>query len=94
MRRGGPIGVPVREAVLGPTFDVLGDVRDGGPASATEVPRRADPPGAAARTTTRFARRLRDRDQVIDLVRPLTARETVLSGRLGGKGIGAAADRL
>ena len=40
VRRGGPIGVPVREAVLGPTFDVLGDVRDGGPASATEVPRR------------------------------------------------------
>src|SRR6266566_9976162 len=40
VRSGGPIAVPVGDAVLGRLLDVLGDVRDGGPALPTEMPRR------------------------------------------------------
>jgi F-type H+-transporting ATPase subunit beta len=40
VRSGGPIAVPVGEAVLGRLLDVLGEVRDEGPPLATEVPRR------------------------------------------------------
>jgi F-type H+-transporting ATPase subunit beta len=46
VRSGGPIAVPVGEAVLGRLLDVLGDVRDGGRALATEMERqlKAPPP--------------------------------------------------
>ena len=61
---GGPVTVPVGEAVLGRVLDVLGGVQDRGPATARRHTALADPPrAAAAERPDRGQHRVRDRHQ-------------------------------
>src|ERR1019366_6066703 len=84
---GGPISVPVGEAMLGRLVDVLGAPRDGGPPIPLETPRwpihRAPPPLAqqsGARTL------LETGIKVIDLLAPLARGGK--AGLFGGAGVG------
>jgi F-type H+-transporting ATPase subunit beta len=87
VRSGGPIAVPVGEAVLGRLLDVLGDVRDGGPALSTEVKRRPihQPPLSLAQqvgSRSVFETGIK----VIDLLAPLARGGK--AAMFGGAGVG------
>ena len=84
---GGPLRVPVGEAVLGRLLDALGVPGDRGPALPADVPRRpihrAPPPLAAQNGTTRiFATGIK----VIDLLTPLA--QGGKAAMFGGAGVG------
>jgi len=84
---GGPIEVPVGEAVLGRLLDAVGNLGDNGPALAAEVARRPihrPPPALARRTgaTSIFATGIK----VIDLLTPLA--QGGKAAMFGGAGVG------
>ena len=84
---GGPVAVPVGEAVLGRLLDVVGDPQDEGPALPTDTPRRsihASPPplGAQTRTTDVFETGIK----VIDLLTPMA--QGGKAAMFGGAGVG------
>ncbi len=84
---GGPITVPVGDAVLGRLLDVTGAMRDGGPQPAGDVPRRPihrDPPDLSRQSaaTTVFETGIK----VIDLVAPLV--QGGKAAMFGGAGVG------
>ncbi len=84
---GAPISVPVGDAVLGRLLDVVGAVRDGGPALPGDTPRRSihhAPPALSDQTAT--ASVFETGIKVIDLLTPLA-----LGGKaamFGGAGVG------
>jgi F-type H+/Na+-transporting ATPase subunit beta len=84
---GTPISVPVGEAILGRLLDVVGTVRDRGPALPTDSPRRGihNPPPALedeASTTRVFETGIK----VIDLLAPLA--QGGKAAMFGGAGVG------
>ena len=87
VRGGGPIAVPVGDAVLGRLLDVLGDVRDGGPALPAEMPRRPihrAPPPLARQVGSRSV--FETGIKVIDLLAPLARGGK--AAMFGGAGVG------
>jgi len=84
---GGPVSVPVGGAVLGRLLDVVGSVRDNGPALPADTPRRpihAAPPALAAETS---ANELFETGiKVIDLLAPLS--KGGKAAMFGGAGVG------
>ncbi|NKC33609.1 F0F1 ATP synthase subunit beta [Falsiroseomonas selenitidurans] len=84
---GAPVSVPVGDAVLGRLLDVVGTLRDGGPALPGDTPRRSihhAPPALADETAT--AGVFETGIKVIDLLTPLA-----LGGKaamFGGAGVG------
>lgn len=85
--RGGPIGAPVGDAVLGRLLDVTGATRDDGEALSAQIERRpihrAAPPLASQKgTTTLFATGIK----VIDLLAPLA--QGGKAAMFGGAGVG------
>jgi F-type H+-transporting ATPase subunit beta len=84
---GGPIAVPVGDAVLGRLLNVLGQATDGGPPIAGEVPRapihRASPPLV---DQTGKREMLETGIKVIDLLAPLVRGGK--AGMFGGAGVG------
>src|SRR5947209_1546990 len=83
---GGPISVPVGEAVLGRVFNVIGEVVDNeGPVQATErLPIHRDPPPFEELVTTREI--LETGIKVIDLIAPFARGGKI--GVFGGAGTG------
>jgi F-type H+-transporting ATPase subunit beta len=84
---GGPISVPVGEAVLGRLIDVLGVPRDGGPAIPPDTvrwPIHRAPPPLAQQSGTRTL--LETGIKVIDLLAPLARGGK--AGLFGGAGVG------
>ncbi len=84
---GGPISVPVGEAMLGRLVDVLGVPRDGGPPIAPETPRwpiHRPPPALAQQSGARTL--LETGIKVIDLLAPLARGGK--AGLFGGAGVG------
>jgi F-type H+-transporting ATPase subunit beta len=84
---GGPIAVPVGEAVLGRLLDVVGEAKDDGPALPPDTPRRsihAAPPALKAQTgaTEMFATGIK----VIDLLTPMA--QGGKAAMFGGAGVG------
>ena len=84
---GGPLEVPVGEAVLGRLLDLTGAIGDKGKPFAADVPRRAihrSPPPLAAQSgaTERFSTGIK----VIDLLTPLAQGGT--AAMFGGAGVG------
>jgi F-type H+-transporting ATPase subunit beta len=87
VRGGGPIAVPVGDTVLGRLLDVLGDVRDGGPALPAEMPRRPihrAPPPLARQAGSRSV--FETGIKVIDLLAPLARGGK--AAMFGGAGVG------
>ena len=84
---GGPIQVPVGDAVLGRLLDVIGTVRDHGPELPADTPRwpihRAPPPLAAQTAATRV---FETGIKVLDLLIPLA--EGGKAAMFGGAGVG------
>ena len=83
----GPVAVPIGEAVLGRLLDVIGAVRDGGPALPADTPRRGihNPPPALedeTSTTAVFETGIK----VIDLLAPLA--QGGKAAMFGGAGVG------
>ena len=86
-RAGGPVTIPVGEAMLGRLIDVLGRVGDRGPPLPTDAPRwpihRKPPPFAAQTGATRlFSTGIK----VIDLLAPLA--QGGKAAMFGGAGVG------
>ncbi|HEX5380040.1 MAG TPA: F0F1 ATP synthase subunit beta, partial [Phenylobacterium sp.] len=84
---GGPITVPVGEAMLGRLIDVLGSPRDGGPSFPTDAlrwPIHRPPPPIAQQSGTRTL--LETGIKVIDLLAPLARGGK--TGLFGGAGVG------
>ncbi len=84
---GGPVAVPVGEAVLGRLLDVVGDPQDEGPALPEDTPRRSihalpPPLGAQTRTTDVFETGIK----VIDLLTPMA--QGGKAAMFGGAGVG------
>jgi F-type H+-transporting ATPase subunit beta len=84
---GGPVTVPVGEAVLGRLLDVVGDTHDNGPALPKGTPRRsihARPPAlnAQTRTTEVFETGIK----IIDLLTPMA--QGGKAAMFGGAGVG------
>ena len=84
---GAPISVPVGDAVLGRLLDVIGSVRDGGPALAADTPRRGihNPPPALDDETSSTAI-FETGIKVIDLLAPLA--QGGKAAMFGGAGVG------
>ncbi len=84
---GGPITAPVGERVLGRLFDVVGAIRDGGPALAADTPRRAihaSPPPLESETASQEI--FETGIKVIDLLTPLASGGK--AAMFGGAGVG------
>jgi F-type H+-transporting ATPase subunit beta len=84
---GGPISVPVGDAVLGRLLDVVGTVRDRGPALPSDTPRRGihNPPPALDEETSTSAV-FETGIKVIDLLAPLA--QGGKAAMFGGAGVG------
>ncbi|HYD71405.1 MAG TPA: F0F1 ATP synthase subunit beta [Azospirillum sp.] len=86
-RLGGPLAVPVGDAVLGRLLDVMGEVRDGGPALPADAPRRPihqPPPPLSRRNPRRDA--FETGIKVIDLLAPMARGGK--AAMFGGAGVG------
>ena len=84
---GAPIMAPVGEAVMGRLLDVLGEVRDGGPALAADTPRRAIHQPAPALAGHRADISLFSTGiKVLDLLAPLA--QGGKAAMFGGAGVG------
>jgi F-type H+-transporting ATPase subunit beta len=84
---GGPITIPVGDAVLGRLIDVVGEMRDGGPPLPADTPRRGihnpSPTLADARSNTEI---FETGIKVIDLLAPLA--QGGKAAMFGGAGVG------
>jgi F-type H+-transporting ATPase subunit beta len=84
---GGPVTVPVGEAILGRLLDVTGNVRDGGPALPADLPRRAiHHPAPALRERSSATAIFETGIKVIDLLSPLP--QGGKAAMFGGAGVG------
>ena len=84
---GAPISVPVGDAILGRLLDVVGTVRDRGPALAADTPRRSihnSPPALEDETSTTAV--FETGIKVIDLLAPLA--QGGKAAMFGGAGVG------
>ncbi len=84
---GAPVSVPVGEAVLGRLLDVVGTMRDAGPALASDTPRRPihhSPPTFVEETSTTSV--FESGIKVIDLLAPLA--QGGKAAMFGGAGVG------
>src|SRR5471030_2247654 len=84
---GAPISVPVGDAILGRLLDVVGTVRDRGPALPSDIPRRSihNPPPALENGTSTIAV-FETGIKVIDLLAPLA--QGGKAAMFGGAGVG------
>ena len=85
---GGPLTVPVGDAVLGRLLDVTGALRDRGPPLPADTPRAADPSRRRRRCTTQTAATaiFETGIKVIDLLAPLA--QGGKAAMFGGAGVG------
>ena len=84
---GGPIAVPVGDAVLGRLIDVVGEARDGGPPLPPETPRRGIHGPSPALAETRSNTEIFETGiKVVDLLAPLA--QGGKAAMFGGAGVG------